>query len=946
MLDNKAVWHESNNTDEDLDEAFVSAEYGGMNEDDEKTAVSRAMEQLLVDMEHRSESLSDSVENLKASSDDEGDDDVFQEYRKHLSSRSSVGSQSDIEQSSSFSRDKSRNASSKSATDGKLSGSADKVQEPERAFKSSSMPSLTSKTEGLDATEKSVLRSIQQMSDNSNSTSGSGETTLQVLRSVSEIKEPEDQDIDHCIQYLDDRFVTKRSRSSAHKSEGLSDSDLKRNGSLENFTISTPSNSSKRSSVGSLTEDIDLNLNKDDNNAGHESEDERPDSDLLRDYQMTLSQALGEDEELPPHGDIHGEEDLDQTLNAEDIEMTSPRSEDFVSPRSEFSDTNDKGEFISPRSDRNSSVYETPESSLNDQSAAELKAAAENVIETVENDFAGARKKSDVPNTVSAKDAKTDSGRTFLGFDIKRKKSGSIKPPKVIKSDIVNTPMMPVKSGTIIRPLSHRSREGSVESNPLEKDAWGDSSSCSSLNSVKSSDASQKTWRPLPPVPIESQESPKQSKTVTKSGTGRKLPDPKQVQTKSPGVFQSKFMQKAYSSNTDSGDSSTKSPSPTEFQKPVITSQPRPLPSKPVGNKPSEQTKTKNQTKDLKSSGGKTKISVDYSKLTLDKDSGSESEKKKKRIPVATALKKSVKPTLSGNSTTSVENQSDNDIPFADDSEDDVLDEKFFTPATSIKPKRPAIRREGAGCEAKKRLLPTPPKFEPSVLSADKIRNIRKAEIEKARKEARERARLKSDEELGVRDTPYSKYKRTVSNESSQSNYASATVSESEELSSPVDRPTTVTFTPDVPQMSAETPKHSKGKKKKKSKSREGSLSSVENLDMEVKKDKKKKSLLASILSGVKTPQKDLKDKDRSSSNDTLEEKASKKKKGKTQKSEKKEKKKRKTLSVDDSLTDNMKELKIGDVFMSKPGRRPGLKGRILPPKASGENKPTSLLNA
>ena len=902
LLDGKKNGEDNHTDEEELDEAFVSAEFGAVNSEDEKTAVSIAMEQLLADMDHRSESPSDADENNKESTD-EGDDDVFREYRKHLSSRDSLASQSDNEQSNSG---KLRSSSSKSSSSSgfkgkKLSSDLDNLS---RSSKSA---------EDLESTEKSVLRSVKQMSDHSNSTSGSGETTLQVLRSVSEINEPEGQEENHCIQYLDDKFVTKRSRGSGRG---------KKSGSMDSY------NSSRHESSGSLSEEFDNNKKFLEEN--NESEDERPDSDLLRDYQTTLSQVLSEDEELPTI-----DEDLDQTLNAEEIEATSPRSE-YLSPRSDMGDVSD---FVSPRSERSDSVYETPETSLTEQSVPNVQTIAENVAETVQSETVTTKRKSSVPSSLSAKQTKSESSKTFLGFDIKKKKTGSIKSPKVIKSDVVNTPMMPVKSGTIIRPHSNRSREGSVESNPLEKDAWGDSSSCGSLNSVK--DATQKTWRPLPPVPIESAESPKQSKTVAKTGTGRKLPDPNQVQTKSPVVFQSNFMKKAFSSNTDSGESSNKSLSPIDFQKPVITTQPRPLPPKPDQVKVGESSIPKNQ-KDLNTSGlnssGKTKISVDYSKLAFDKDSGSETDKKKK-IPVAMALKKSLKPSLSNNSTTSAENQSDNnDIPFADDSEDEVVEEKFFTPATSIKPKRPAVRRDAVGVEARKRILPTPPKAQPAVLSADKIRDIRKAEIEKARQEARERARLKSDEELGLRKTPYSKYKRTVSTESSQSNYASTSdkVSDSEDVSSPVDN-VTVTFTPDIPKVSNGTPKLIKGKKKKKSKSRDGSTSSMENGESDLKKDKKKKSLLAAIFTGVKTPQKDLKDRDRSSSNDTLDDKST-KKKGKTPKTEKKkDKKKRKTISVDDTLlTDNMKDLKIGAVFIDKPGRRSGLKSKIGPPKASG----------
>ena len=106
---------------------------------------------------------------------------------------------------------------------------------------------------------------------------------------------------------------------------------------------------------------------------------------------------------------------------------------------------------------------------------------------------------------------------------------------------------------------------------------------------------------------------------------------------------------------------------------------------------------------------------------------------------------------------------------------------------------------------------------------------------------------------------------------------------------------------------------------------------------------KKKRTILSTFLSGVKTPnekQKGLRDKDKSSSTDTLEEKVTKKKKTKTPKLEKKkEKKKRKSASksVDESmLLENMKDLKIGSVFSDKTPRRPALRGRIGPPKASG----------
>ncbi|XP_052808865.1 protein-methionine sulfoxide oxidase mical3b-like isoform X2 [Mya arenaria] len=921
-------------TEDEADEAFVSAEFG----DDEKVAVSRAMEQLLVDMDHRSESVSDSGDVLHANSEEEeGDDDVFRAYRQHLESRDSMGSLSGSEGPASS---HSKHSLASSNLDSKSSSSVDRLKSDSDSLKGGSLLSKKSvnnvdSTSEFGATEKSVLRSVKDMSDNSNSTLGSGETTLQVLRSVNEIKSGDDEKVERCIQYLDDRFVTKRGRggSGAHESRSEKSSSLRRSGSSDSFTISTPSHSSNHTSNSSLGEEFEQNKNF---LAANGSEDERPDSQMMEDYNTTMSQVLDEEELSPMEVAPQGVEDLDQTLHAEDVEAASPSLE-YLSPRSELGDQSDRSEYQSPRSDRASSVYATPDTSLTEEVI--VQQVIDTVSESVKNDTSnsGTKRKSSTPKgNSSKKSAKSESSKSsILGFSVKKKKSDTVKSPKVIKSEVVNTPVMPVKSKTIIRPYSHRSREGSVECNPLEKDAWGDSSSCGSLNSA---DASQKSWRPLPPLPTESLESPKQSKTV-KNGAGRKLPD--LGQTKSPVVFQSNFMKKAYNSNTDSGgDSSGQSVSPT----PVITSQPRPLPPRPVVNqsgavnKNSEQFKPV-QSSELLSSGTRTKISVDYSKLTTNKESDSENDKKKKRIPVAAALKKSIKPTLSNSSATNEKRgeQSD-DIPFADDSENDVPEERFFTPSTSVKPKLKINRKEGEKCDARKRILPIPPQTSPTVLDSEKIRDIRRVEMDKAREDARQRARLKSDEELGLRETPL-KYKRGISTESSQSPYPSTSdrVSESDDVKTPLPR-LQVSFTPNIPESNG-TPKHSKTKKKKKSKSREGSTSSVEFLDSEVKKEnKKKRSLLASILSGVKTPTTDKqRDRDGSSSNDTLEEKSTKKKKTKTPKSEKKKKdKKRKTASVDDSLlSDNMRELKIGSVFSEKTGRRPAFRTKISPPKAS-----------
>ena len=977
---------DSRDTDSGLDdEAFVSAEYEPIIEDEEameKTAVSRAMEQLLADMDHRSESLSDSNEILKALTDDDlGDDDVFDNYRRQLSSKSSTGSRLNSEKSR-----KSRSSLDKGLRKKKkITKSSRSSSESNEKLKVDMLNS-----EGND-TVQSVLRSVQNMSDDTSSTNTSGQTTQEVLQSVNEIKDNDNgQDVEKCIRYLDDRFVTrKRGSHREGKRSEKSKSSVNRSSSSDSFTISTPSHSSKHTSSSSLSEETEFNKN---NSASNNSDDDRPDSDLLRDYQLTLSHALGEEEdEIQDNVVLAEQEDLDETLNADDnlADVLSPSSQ-YLSPRSELGDITDKSEYISPRSDRySSSTYATPDSSLNEPMEVDVKRQT-----GVEEDFVTPKKDSNLDNSVAKvtepdvtkkrkssslfKSDKSKSVQTPKQKDKDKKKKPSIsgKPPKVIRQASLESQDLlepvPHSTKTIIRPLRNQSRERSTEPNPLEKDAWGDSSSCSSLNSVENS---QKTWRPLPPVPLESETSPKQSRTVKQREGNRKLPDTSNLKPKSPPpVFQSNFMKKAFKGEAfDSklcdkkGDVTvvTKVEKKPKEQLVVATQpksivSPRPLPAKPTESKntPSVSSQSKETNKNLSDSkadhekskensgGGKTKIFVDYSKIK-DKDSGSDSENKKKRIPVASALKKSLRPSLSNNSTTSTEGNNPDDIPFADDSEEDIINEKFYTHATSIKPKINTEKPNGGvKKDVRKRILPTPPGAEPSVLEPDHIKDICKAELEKARAEARERARLKSDEELGIKDlglTPaFKKYLRSRSydndGESSQTDRTSTL--ESDDTKTQKQR-VSLNFTPGIP-TSEGSPKHAKEKKKKKSRDGKSSLScSEENLDMDDTR-KKTKSIFSSILSGrtPKEKQKGMKEKDKSSSTDTLEEKVTKKKKTKTPKSDKKkDKKKRKSVakSVDESiLSENMKDLMIGSVFSQKTPRRLALRGRIGPPKASG----------
>lgn len=980
------------NTDDELDEAFVedspaeeTEEEELLEEDEvdeeeeefmEKTAVSRAMEKLLEDMDRRSESAASSIdnenrsvsvsssnemerrseslnsisENIKEISDNEDEDDVFVEQKPQISSKNSKAkadfftsppepirldvSKALFKGNVEIIKDSYRSVRSASSDnyekENSGSYSRSEIRKHTRRSRSSSDADKKEKTKNLATssvdftdTEKSVLQSVQLMSDNGST--GSGETTLQVLRSVDEIKEPSDEQIPKCLQYLDDRFVTQTRGHPKKRKIRKSKPSITKSSSSDSFTISPPSQSPLNLSSASLSEEFNYNKQfvSEDTLA---NDDEKPDADMLKDYQIAVSQVLDEDEMSPQDvGSIH-DDDLDQTLHADEInEPVSPQSE-YLSPRSDLSGVSAN---ISPRSDRNSSIYETPNSSWTDKTSEDVSGKLSLPSDS----------KSETPE--DNKNATTKA--VLLTNDRKKKMASSRKPLKVIRQDSRksegDSETVPFSSNTLIRPHGQRSREGSAEpQNFLERDAWGSrSSSCSSV-----SEETQPNWRPLPPVPVESSSSPKQSKTF-KQGTGRKLPDTTNLKNKNGGTavaFQSNFMKKAFGSPT-STRATEQAPEPLEktnsgeIETPV-TSQARALPPRPV------EIDTESKTVNMQNSkpSGKTKILVDYSKIKS--DSEDELLAKRKKIPVDKAVKSAIKPKLSNNRKASPVNS--DDIPFADDSEDGNDKEMFFTPATSVKPKKKIPVDENVQKEVRKRLLPSPPNLEPAILSADHIRDIKKAEIEKAREKARERARLKSDDELGLKDmdfTPGAKYKRAASQESSGFS-GGEIMSDSDNLKEIVNKGS-VTFANDTPTVNGASKQEKGKKKKKKSRDRDDSASnSNENLDDNKKEKEKKKRSLVSVLQMFKTPTekpKELKEKDRSSSNDTLEDKHHKKKKSKTPKSEKKkDKKKRKSESDATLLSDNLKDLKIGSVFTEGAGKRPGFQEKILPPKASDDD--------
>ena len=461
-------------------------------------------------------------------------------------------------------------------------------------------------------------------------------------------------------------------------------------------------------------------------------------------------------------------------------------------------------------------------------------------------------------------------------------------------------------------------------------------------NKLFNSDGS--AWRPLPPLPSEAKNSYTSDKkkssnkkkisvgsTSNKQEGARKLPDISQFKSKNapPGSgFQSNFMRKHLGS-----------PSGTESSEKEGSSSPE--------MKPTHKIRDQNLALNDSEKNKKKKITVDHAKLrsvnSVDNDSSSQNEgsQGKKKIRVDTQLRERVKAEPI-KSQVSVGQDIDN-IPFADDSEDDMLDD-FHTPATSVKHKPPKVP-EVMGKDVRKRILPIPPKSEhgPQMPSTDHIRKIKKAEIEKAKKHAREKARLKSDEELGLKNmgyTPRKVYKTSTSCTPSTSDFVSDSDDAGKILhSTPVNVTNVTSVTP--------TKTGKVKKKKKKDSEHDSTPRASDKSDSEFNTSKspvKKKKSLINMLLPKKSPEKSskgLKDK-RSSSNDTLEEKSPKKKK-KTPKSDKK-KKKHMSESALEHLDKDLSELSLHGVVPRFTGenndkhplkRRPGYAvRRTMPPKA------------
>ena len=721
--------------------------------------------------------------------------------------------------------------------------------------------------------------------------------------------------------HVDETFITKRggNRAAVRRKK----KPIQRQDSVDSdssFTISTPSNSG-RSSVSSLAEEVQ----RCEELFGKVEECNDSDDGLIKEYQLTLSQKLDEDcsdENMSPEPP---ENNLDDTLQGELNRTLCDVS----------------------AAEKDISLYETPDASVEDKYVS-----------------ANSTQSHISPRTLTIKGTDLE----VLGIkDVKNSDQNFIQMDGCIGESNVDD--LETSSKTISEATS---------------------SELSTLTTAKKTNSDGSAWRALPPIPAEENtisKKPSLTRSLGSTGEsqkegGRKLPDISQLKSKAvisaveQSSFQSKFMREKLGSPSttlsDSTGSSKEGSSSPEMMK-SVNKKTNQIKSKPssyssqlssdnsyVSSSSSKREITTSSSVDKSSkTGGRTKISVNPALLHSNEDSSSQNEEgavRRKKISVDQKLKSSFdddKKSIKSKSKSSIGQATSgiDDIPFADDDTgDEQINDVFYTPATSLKPK-PAVLKHGEKNHSKdvrKRILPTPPVgvSNPAVPSVTDIKQIRKSE----RELAREKARLKSDEELGLAKlnyTPVAGHRghRKAMGQSSTSDF----VSDSDDIN----KPKVLHSTPVINGAELKTPKFTKEKKKKKDKKRDSVIGEVakaaDKSDNECNKssNKKRKSLLSMLRPNKSSHDKSKESSDRmSSSNDTLDDtKTEKKKKKKTPKSDKKKKKSlaaAEPVTAEKEITEDMNDLKLVPVFSKKdkktePERRRIPYKRTLPPRAQCE---------
>ncbi|CAC5395899.1 MICAL [Mytilus coruscus] len=607
-----------------------------------------------------------------------------------------------------------------------------------------------------------------------------------------------------------------------------------------------------------------------------EREDDTPDNDLdddiFRQYQVTISQKLDDDDEEEYSEEVTPcvIDNLDDTLNAEkEIEMDNESkevdksiyetpnarvtSDTFVSAGNSINMNNNYEKSLTLESNE----LESGEKCISDGSVLSSDKNSETNHVTSQKRVISPQISSDGSELNSEQNVVSDQKKVIAPLI---NSDGSVWRPlpklpdhlnKQQQKEQINDNVSPRKSSTSPKISKSKKLLQRQKKLPLDSEQSNNVKSSErklitidkSLELIKSPSKVTEQGKSVHDFNNDVQHSVNESIEKTSSFTeGRKLPDISNMKSRiTPPGFQSEFMRKRLGSPTSSG---SKTPSSPELTQSVSTST----------NTPSVLSDTPDIIKDVNMK--KTKISVDKTKLmafnSIEDSSSQNEEGARKKIGVDVSLKKISPPVVS------VEPQNIDNIPFADDSEDDFLEEKdkFYTPKTSVKTK-PDNKIELQNKDIRKRILPVPPT--PGTPTADHIRELKKEEISKARENARLKARLKSDEELGLADINYTpisakkiqrKLRKELSTGTSNTPSTSDMVSDSEENKK-------VGILHSTPVNSVfKTPK-SKDKKKKKKESIdivESGLSKESDTETPSKSTKKKKSLLQ-ILKPIKLRQ-------------------------------------------------------------------------------------------
>lgn len=228
----------------------------------------QSLEQLLLDIDHKSSRDGDSLHLTSSASDvdaavsvkDEEEEEVFQE--KEPESGHPKGEPS------------------------KEEPGGDNLETSDTMNSSEPSKDDQGKTPN-ENTEELVLRSVLEMEDTTRSTSGD-DTLQQVLLEVAALSDLSDTELKQNQQFqeLDERFVTDRKKPRKNRGSRTSHS-----GSQSSLTISTPSQSASSSSSSSLDDVVKYNEQL---LTSGEANDLQPDKDMMQDYKLTMSLVLDE----------------------------------------------------------------------------------------------------------------------------------------------------------------------------------------------------------------------------------------------------------------------------------------------------------------------------------------------------------------------------------------------------------------------------------------------------------------------------------------------------------------------------------------------------------------------------------------------------------------------------------------------------------------------------